>query len=161
MSTPPSRLVPRTSGQRLRLAGCQWTATGDPAANLVTLGEWTARAADAGARLVVHPEAAMASFAGRLDTAAEPLDGRFADGVREVAARHGVTLVNTPGTIDSDYRGEIAVLLVNLGSEPVTIERAERIAQMVIAPVTRAELVPVDVLSSTERGSGGFGSTGR
>ena len=93
MSTPPSRLVPRTSGQRLRLAGCQWTATGDPAANLVTLGEWTARAADAGARLVVHPEAAMAPFSRRLDTAAEPLDGRFADGVREVAQRHGVTVV--------------------------------------------------------------------
>ena len=77
----------------LRLAGCQWTATGDPADNLATVERMTARAAEGGARLVVHPEAAMASFAGRLDTAAEPLDGRFADGVREVAARHGVTLV--------------------------------------------------------------------
>ena len=78
-----------------------------------------------------------------------------------LAARHGVTLVNTPGTVDSDYRGEIAVLLVNLGSEPVTIERAERIAQMVLAPVVRASFEEVDEVSDSARGSGGFGSTGR
>lgn len=77
----------------LRLAGCQWTATGDPADNLATIEEMTARAAERGARLVVHPEAAMASFAGRLDTVAEPLDGPFADGVRALAERHGVTVV--------------------------------------------------------------------
>jgi len=77
----------------LRLAGCQWTATGDPADNLATVERMTARAAEAGARLVVHPEAAMASFAGRLDTVAQPLDGAFADGVRAVAERHGVTVV--------------------------------------------------------------------
>lgn len=77
----------------LRLAGAQWTATGDPSENLRTIGELTARAAERGARLVVHPEAAMASFAGRLDTVAEPLDGRFADGVRALAAEHGVTVV--------------------------------------------------------------------
>ncbi|CAM4036503.1 carbon-nitrogen hydrolase family protein [Janibacter anophelis] len=78
---------------RLRIAGCQWSSTGDPSANLARIDELTSVAAERGARLVVHPEAAMASFAGRLDTVAEPLDGRFADGVREVAQRHGVTLV--------------------------------------------------------------------
>jgi dUTP pyrophosphatase len=78
-----------------------------------------------------------------------------------LAAKHGVTVLNSPGTVDADYRGEINVLLVNLGSEPFTIRRGERIAQMVIAPVTRVELVRAVSLSSTERGSGGFGSTGR
>ncbi|UGY18849.1 dUTP diphosphatase [Bradyrhizobium septentrionale] len=78
-----------------------------------------------------------------------------------LAAKYGITVLNSPGTIDADYRGEINVLLINHGHEPFSIRRGERIAQMVIAPVTRAELVPVDVLSSTERGSGGFGSTGR
>lgn len=77
----------------LQIAGCQWTSTGDPSANLARIDELTGEAAERGARLVVHPEAAMASFARRLDTVAEPLDGRFADGVREVAQRHGVTLV--------------------------------------------------------------------
>ncbi|WP_068264826.1 carbon-nitrogen hydrolase family protein [Janibacter limosus] len=77
----------------LRLAGCQWTSTDDPTANLARIDELTGRAAQAGVRLVVHPEAAMASFAGRLDTVAEPLDGRFADGVRALAERHGVAVV--------------------------------------------------------------------
>jgi dUTP pyrophosphatase len=78
-----------------------------------------------------------------------------------LAAKHGVTVLNSPGTIDADYRGEIQVILINHGSEPVVIRRGERIAQMVIAPVVQAELVPVESLSSTNRGSGGFGSTGR
>ncbi|RZN30936.1 dUTP diphosphatase [Bradyrhizobium sp. Leo121] len=78
-----------------------------------------------------------------------------------LAAKHGVTVLNSPGTIDADYRGEINVLLINHGEAPFSIRRGERIAQMVIAPVVQAELVPVTVLSSTERGSGGFGSTGR
>jgi dUTP pyrophosphatase len=78
-----------------------------------------------------------------------------------LAAKHGITVLNSPGTIDADYRGEINVLLINHGQAAFQIRRGERIAQMVIAPVTRAELVPVDVLSTTERGSGGFGSTGR
>jgi dUTP pyrophosphatase len=78
-----------------------------------------------------------------------------------LAAKHGVTVLNAPGTVDADYRGEINVLLINHGDTPFPIRRGERIAQMVIAAVTRAELVPVDVLSATERGSGGFGSTGR
>ncbi|MCC8975153.1 MULTISPECIES: dUTP diphosphatase [Bradyrhizobium] len=78
-----------------------------------------------------------------------------------LAAKYGVTVLNSPGTIDADYRGEINVLLINHGHEVFSIRRGERIAQMVIAPVTRAELVPVDVLPATGRGSGGFGSTGR
>ena len=78
-----------------------------------------------------------------------------------LAAKHGVTVLNTPGTIDADYRGEIGVILINHGDAPFSIRRGERIAQMVIAGVVRAELVPVDTLAATDRGSGGFGSTGR
>ena len=78
-----------------------------------------------------------------------------------LAARHGVTLLNTPGTIDSDYRGEVKVILVNLGPEPVQFERGERIAQLVLAPVARATLEVVETLGDTGRGAGGFGSTGR
>ena len=78
-----------------------------------------------------------------------------------LAAKHGVTVLNSPGTIDADYRGEIGVLLINHGDAPFPIRRGERIAQMVIAPVTTAEFVPVAALSATDRGSGGFGSTGR
>lgn len=78
-----------------------------------------------------------------------------------LAAKFGVTVLNAPGTIDADYRGEIAVLLINHGAEPFTIRRGERIAQMVIAPVVRAELIRVETLSETDRGVGGFGSTGR
>jgi dUTP pyrophosphatase len=77
-----------------------------------------------------------------------------------LAARHGVTVLNSPATIDADYRGEIGVLLVNLGSEPFVIRRGERIAQLVLAPVARAQLLPVDSLPSTSRGTGGWGSTG-
>jgi dUTP pyrophosphatase len=78
-----------------------------------------------------------------------------------LALRHGVTVLNSPGTIDCDYRGEVSVLLVNLGPEPVMIHRGDRIAQLVIAPVVRANLVPAVIGSSTGRGVGGFGSTGR
>ncbi|WGS20701.1 dUTP diphosphatase [Bradyrhizobium sp. ISRA463] len=78
-----------------------------------------------------------------------------------LAAKHGVTVLNSPGTIDADYRGEINVILINHGQAAFSIRRGERIAQMVIAPVTRAELVPVAVLPATARGSGGSGSTGR
>jgi dUTP pyrophosphatase len=78
-----------------------------------------------------------------------------------LAAKHGVTVLNSPGTVDADYRGEIKVILVNLGDEAFSIARGDRIAQMVIAPVTRARLVAVDGLDETERGAGGFGSTGR
>jgi len=78
-----------------------------------------------------------------------------------LAAKHGVTVLNAPGTVDADYRGEISVLLINHGAVPFTIRRGERIAQMVIAAVVKAELVLVDSLADTQRGSGGFGSTGR
>jgi dUTP pyrophosphatase len=77
------------------------------------------------------------------------------------ALREGLTLLNTPGTIDSDYRGEIQVIVVNLGREPVSIEPGDRIAQLVIAPVARVELVEVEELDDTHRGGGGFGHTGR
>ncbi len=77
-----------------------------------------------------------------------------------LAARTGVTVLNSPGTIDADYRGEVLVLLVNLSDAPVTIAPLERIAQLVIAPVARAELVEADSLATTDRGDGGYGSTG-
>ena len=78
-----------------------------------------------------------------------------------LAAKHGVTVLNAPGTVDADYRGEIGVPLINHSDVPFTVRRGERIAQMVIASVVQAELVPVATLSTTARGSGGFGSTGR
>jgi len=78
-----------------------------------------------------------------------------------LAARHGITVTNAPGTIDEDYRGEVKVLLVNLGAEPYSIEPGERIAQLVVAPVTRVSVQAVESLEDTVRGSGGFGSTGR
>ena len=78
-----------------------------------------------------------------------------------LAARHGVALVNAPGTVDSDYRGEVMVILVNLGQAPFAARRGERIAQLVIAPVARVEPVLVEELSDTHRGGGGFGSTGQ
>lgn len=77
-----------------------------------------------------------------------------------LAARNGVTVLNTPGTIDADYRGEVKVILINLGDQPFTVSRAMRIAQMVIAPVSRATLAEIDTLPETARGAGGFGSTG-
>ncbi|MEL7041021.1 MAG: dUTP diphosphatase [Pseudomonadota bacterium] len=78
-----------------------------------------------------------------------------------LAAKHGITCLNTPGTIDSDYRGEVKVILINHGTEAFIIERGERIGQMVLAPVTRLVWNVVDQLDDTDRGSGGFGSTGR
>jgi dUTP pyrophosphatase len=80
-----------------------------------------------------------------------------------LAARHGVTVLNAPGTIDEDYRGEVQVLLVNHGSEAFTIESGDRIAQLIVAPVTQVEIEAVEdeaALGGTERGEGGFGSTG-
>ena len=78
-----------------------------------------------------------------------------------LAAKHGVTVLNSPGTVDADYRGEINVILLTHGEAPFAIRRGERIAQMVIAPVVQGQLVLVTSLSTTERGSGGFGSTGQ
>ncbi len=77
-----------------------------------------------------------------------------------LAIRHGVTVLNSPGTIDADYRGELQVILVNLGTEPFVIERGMRVAQLVITPIQHAKLVESDSLDSTQRESGGFGSTG-
>lgn len=77
-----------------------------------------------------------------------------------LAFRHGISVTNSPGTIDSDYRGELKVLLINFGQNPVTITRGMRIAQLVIAPVQQVEISEVGTLDSTERGAGGFGSTG-
>ena len=78
-----------------------------------------------------------------------------------LALKHGITCLNTPGTIDEDYRGEVKVILANLGSEPFEVRRGERIAQLVPAPVQKAEFAEVDELDETHRGGGGFGSTGR
>lgn len=78
-----------------------------------------------------------------------------------LAIRHGLTVVNAPGTIDSDYRGELKVLLVNLGSESVVLRRGDRVAQLVIAPAPRAGFVEAGEVAASDRGSGGFGSTGR
>jgi dUTP pyrophosphatase len=78
-----------------------------------------------------------------------------------LASKHGITVLNAPGTIDADYRGEIGVLLINHGDAAFAVRRGERIAQMVIASVVRAELLPATALSGTPRGGGGFGSTGR
>jgi dUTP pyrophosphatase len=78
-----------------------------------------------------------------------------------MALKHGISLLNTPGTIDADYRGEIGVILVNLSSEPCIIHDGDRICQMVIAAHSRVEWTPVEVLDDTERGAGGFGHTGK
>ena len=104
-----------------------------------------------GARAFVPTGIAMALPAGT-EAQVRPRSG--------LAARHGVTVLNAPGTIDADFRGEIQVILINLGSEPFTVTRGMRIAQLVVAPVSRAQLVEVATLDETSRGSGGFGSTG-
>ena len=78
-----------------------------------------------------------------------------------LAAKHGITVLNSPGTIDADYRGEIKVILVNLSNETFTIESGERIAQMIVARYEQIEWLPVEELGATERGAGGFGSTGK
>ena len=77
-----------------------------------------------------------------------------------LAAKDGVTVLNTPGTVDADYRGEVKVILINHGPDTIQIRHGDRIAQMVIAPVVQADIAEVDALSDTERGAGGFGSTG-
>ncbi|MEM8700648.1 MAG: dUTP diphosphatase [Pseudomonadota bacterium] len=105
-----------------------------------------------GARALVPTGLAMALPAG-FEAQVRPRSG--------LAAKHGVTVLNTPGTIDADYRGEVKVILINLGDAPFEIVRGERIAQMVIAPVLQAVITEVDTLSETARGAGGFGSTGR
>ena len=104
-----------------------------------------------GARSLIATGLAMALPAG-YEAQIRPRSG--------LAYKHGISVVNSPGTIDADYRGEVKILLINHGQEPFTIERGDRIAQMVIAPVTQANFKIVETLSETERGSGGYGSTG-
>ena len=104
-----------------------------------------------GARHAVATGFAMASPAG-YEVQVRPRSG--------LALKHGITCLNTPGTIDCDYRGEVKVILANLGDQPFTVARGDRIAQLVPAPVQRAELDEVGSLDETARGSGGFGSTG-
>ncbi|MEK9718660.1 MAG: dUTP diphosphatase [Candidatus Puniceispirillum sp.] len=105
----------------------------------------------AGERLAIPTGFAMAVPAG-YEAQIRPRSG--------LALKHGVTVANAPGTIDSDYRGEVAILLVNLGAQDFTIERGMRIAQMVVAPVTQVTPVATESLPDTDRGDGGFGSTG-
>ncbi|MEZ5939589.1 MAG: dUTP diphosphatase [Hyphomonadaceae bacterium] len=105
-----------------------------------------------GARAMVPTGLSMALPAG-YEAQVRPRSG--------LAAKHGITCLNSPGTVDADYRGEVKVILINLGQEPFVIRRGERIAQMIIAPVTQASLEVVTQLDDTERGAGGFGSTGR
>ena len=104
-----------------------------------------------GARALVPTGFAMALPAG-YEAQIRPRSG--------LAYKHGITCLNTPGTIDADYRGEVKVLLINHGQEPFTITRGERIAQMVIAAITQPAFVSVEILDDTVRGAGGFGSTG-
>ena len=104
-----------------------------------------------GARALVPTGVAIALPAGH-EAQVRPRSG--------LAARHGLTVLNAPGTIDADYRGELQVLLVNLGQQPVVVTRGMRIAQLIVAPVTRAQLREVVSLDETTRGTGGFGSTG-
>ena len=104
-----------------------------------------------GARLLVHTGLAMA-LPGGYEAQVRPRSG--------LALKHGITGLNTPGTIDEGYRGEVGVILFNTGDTAFKIAKGDRIAQLVIAPVTRARIVETDDLGSTERGAGGFGSTG-
>ncbi|MCP5464910.1 MAG: dUTP diphosphatase [Deltaproteobacteria bacterium] len=101
---------------------------------------------------VLVPTGLSAAFAPHLEAQIRPRSG--------LAFKKGISMVNTPGTIDADYRGEIKIILINLGGEDVSIERGERIAQMVLVPVVRAQIQEVQELSDTDRGVGGFGSTG-
>ena len=112
-------------------------------------GEWTLGPME---RVAVPTGLALAMPAG-YEAQLRPRSG--------LALKHGITLLNSPGTVDADYRGEVKVLLVNLSSQPFTLRRGERIAQLVVAPVSQVSLVELTVLDDTERGEGGFGSTGR
>lgn len=112
------------------------------------------------AAITIQPRQRVAVSTGLAMAIAEGFEGQIRP--RSGLARdHGITCTNAPGTVDSDYRGPVTILLINHGVEPVTIKPGDRIAQIVIAPVVQAELVEVDELATTERGSGGFGSTGR
>jgi dUTP pyrophosphatase len=150
MSSPPLRLRRLPHGAGLLLPAYQTAhaagldlAAAVPADAPVTLAP--------GARGLVPTGFAMALPDG-FEAQVRPRSG--------LAAHHGVTVLNTPGTIDADYRGEIQVILINLGVEPFVVTRGLRIAQLVIAPVAQASVVEADALDDTARGVGGFGSTG-
>ena len=104
-----------------------------------------------GARALVHTGLVMALPAG-WEAQVRPRSG--------LALKHGVTVLNTPGTIDAGYRGEVGVILANLGDAPFAVKKGDRIAQLVVAPVTTAAIEETDVVDDTDRGGGGFGSTG-
>ena len=146
-----------------------WEAEADAALGLPTYATEGAAGADIRANLPAADRAAGVML-GPLQRAIIPAGFRleippgFEVQVRPrsgLALRHGITLPNSPGTIDSDYRGPLGVLLVNLGSAPYTISHGERIAQMIVAPVVQARFAVVEALPDTGRGGGGFGSTGR
>ena len=103
---------------------------------------------------------APAAAAGAPDTAADARALAVGHARSGLALKHGITCMNTPGTIDSDYRGEVKVILANLGEDDFIITKGDRIAQIVVAPVTQGEMIGVDTLDETARGTGGFGSTG-
>lgn len=136
---PSSLLLPRY--QSAHAAGMDLVADIEVSLEIAPMGR---AAVPAGIAMEIPP-----GFEGQV----RPRSGR--------ALEEGLTLVNSPGTVDADYRGEIKVLLVNLGNAPITIRRGDRIAQLVIAPVARAELVEVAELEPSSRGGGGFGHTGR
>lgn len=135
----PDAIVPRY--QTAHAAGMDLHAAIDAA---ITLAPGASAAVGTGLAMAIPP-----GFEGQV----RPRSG--------LAKNHQVTVVNAPGTIDADFRGHAMVLLINLGREPFTIASGDRIAQLVIAPVAQAEVVEVDELDDTERGAGGFGSTGR
>lgn len=141
------------------------TAAADPSLPLPAYATAAAAGADlradlGGGVLVLEPGARAAVPTGLILALPEGFEGQ----VRPrsgLALREGVTVANAPGTIDADYRGEVQVLLVNLGQAPVTIRHGDRIAQLVVAPVAQARFEAVAALDDTARGAGGFGSTGR
>lgn len=142
MRLPHGRDLPLPSYQSALAAGLDLIAA-VPADTPLTLAP--------GARALIPTGIAIALPAGT-EAQVRPRSG--------LAVKHGLTVLNAPGTIDADYRGELQILLVNLGDEPVAITRGMRIAQMVIATVARAQMQEVKFLNETERGTGGFGSTG-
>lgn len=140
---PHGEGLPLPAAQTAHAAGLDLLAA-LPAAEPLVLAPGARAAVPTGLRMAIPP-----GFEGQV----RPRSG--------LALKHGLTVANAPGTIDADYRGEVKVILIHLGSEPVTLKRGERIAQLVIAPVTAAVLVAAGPLDETERGTGGFGSTGR
>lgn len=131
---PPEYMTQQAAGMDLR------AAVSEP----ITLSSGAFAVVPTGIRVAIPP-----GFEGQV----RPRSG--------LAARHGIGLVNSPGTIDADYRGEVCVVLINQGREPFVVSRGDRIAQLVIAPVARATIQLAEELDDTDRGSGGFGHTGR